>query len=164
MMHKAWSSIEEVPLCFSRLFVKLQDHMGKKIANFDPNGTFPDCNSSWNLPIAFRWCTKLEEVSQGDLSNLKVTWIKKVIWLRFGRFRIVTRIRIHGSDSGKMTWPVKSPIFALLLWEWIFWSQLCTKRGITIKIWTKIDDFRDFSTFQYHWQPSWTPSWICQIV
>ena len=32
MMHKAWSSIEEVPLpyCFSRSSVKFQGHMDKK--------------------------------------------------------------------------------------------------------------------------------------
>ena len=31
MMHKAWSSIEEVPYCFSRSSVKLQGHAAKKI-------------------------------------------------------------------------------------------------------------------------------------
>ena len=30
MMHKAWSSIEEVPYCFSRSYVKLQGHTAKK--------------------------------------------------------------------------------------------------------------------------------------
>ena len=56
MMHKAWSSIEEVPYCFSRSYVKLQGHMAKKIANFDPNWAFPDCNSSLNSPMATKWC------------------------------------------------------------------------------------------------------------
>ena len=50
MIHIAWSSIEEVPYCFSRSSVKFHGHNGKKIANFDPNWAFPDCNSSLNSP------------------------------------------------------------------------------------------------------------------
>ena len=37
MMHTAWSSMEEMPYCFSRSYVKLQAHTSKKITNFDPN-------------------------------------------------------------------------------------------------------------------------------
>ena len=37
MMHKAWSSIEEVPSCFSRSSIKFQGHTGQKITNIDPN-------------------------------------------------------------------------------------------------------------------------------
>ena len=48
MMHKAWSSAEEVPYCFSKSYVKLQGHTAKKIFDFDPNWAFPDCNSSLN--------------------------------------------------------------------------------------------------------------------
>ena len=33
---------------------------GTKNADFDPNWAFPDCNSSLNLPMATKWCTKLE--------------------------------------------------------------------------------------------------------
>ena len=80
MMHKAWSSIEEVPYCFSRSYVKLQGHTAKKIIDFDPNWVFPDCNSSLNSPMAMKCCTKLETakercpiVFQGHLSNFKVT-------------------------------------------------------------------------------------------
>ena len=47
MMHKAWSSIEEVPYCFSRSSVKFQGHTDKKNVDFDPNGAFPDCNLSF---------------------------------------------------------------------------------------------------------------------
>ena len=36
MMHKAWSSIEEVPYCFSRSSVKLHIHTTKEIVDFDP--------------------------------------------------------------------------------------------------------------------------------
>ena len=37
MMHKAWSSIEEAPYCFSRPYVKLQGHTAQTIVDFDPN-------------------------------------------------------------------------------------------------------------------------------
>ena len=54
------SPVEEVPYCFSRSSVKFQGHPGQKIADFDPNRVFPDCNSSLNLPTATKWSTKLE--------------------------------------------------------------------------------------------------------
>ena len=60
MMHKAWSSIEEVPYCFARSSVKFQGHTALKIVKFDPNLAFPDCNSSFNTPMVTKWCTKLE--------------------------------------------------------------------------------------------------------
>ena len=59
MMHKAWSSIEEVPYCFSRSSVKFQGHTALKIVEFDPNWTFPDCNSSLNLSMAMECCTRV---------------------------------------------------------------------------------------------------------
>ena len=80
MMHKAWSSIEEVPYCFSRSSVKFQGHTALKIVEFDPDWAFPDCNSSFNTPMVTKWCTKLEVewkrcpiVFQGHRSNCKVT-------------------------------------------------------------------------------------------
>ena len=80
MMHKAWSSIEEVPYCFSRSSVKFQGHMALKFVEFDPNWAFPDCNSSFNSPMAMKCCTKLETakgrcpiVFQGHPSNFRVT-------------------------------------------------------------------------------------------
>ena len=60
MLHKAWSSIEEVPYCFSRSLVKFQGHTALKMVEFDPNWAFPDCNSSFNTPMVTKWCTKLE--------------------------------------------------------------------------------------------------------
>ena len=60
MMHKAWSSIEELPYCFSRWSVKFQGHTALKIVEFDPDWAFPDCNSSFNSPMGTKWCTKLE--------------------------------------------------------------------------------------------------------
>ena len=64
MMHNAWSSIGEVPYCFSRSSLKFQGHTGQKIADFDPIQAFPDCNSRLNSPMALKWCTKLNLVQK----------------------------------------------------------------------------------------------------
>ena len=54
------------------------------ISSFEQNRAFPDCNSSLNLPIALKWCTKLDVVWKrcsivflGHPLNFKVTWDKK---------------------------------------------------------------------------------------
>ena len=60
MLHKAWSSIEEVPYCFWRSSVKFQGHAALKLVEFDPDWAFPDCNSSLNSPMGPTCCTKLE--------------------------------------------------------------------------------------------------------
>ena len=62
MMHKAWSNIEEVPHCFSRSSIKFQGHTGQKIADFDLNWAFPDCNFCLNSPMDLKWRTKLDVV------------------------------------------------------------------------------------------------------
>ena len=98
MMHKAWSSIEDVPYCFSRSSVKFQGHTALKIVEFDPNWTFPDCNSSLNLSMAMKCCTKLETakercpiVFQGHPSNFKVTRDKtSPILTQIGRFPTIS--------------------------------------------------------------------------
>ena len=36
MMHKAWSTTEEAPYCFSRSPAKFQGHRGKKIDDLAP--------------------------------------------------------------------------------------------------------------------------------
>ena len=84
MMQKAWSSIEEVPYCFSRSSVKYQDHTGQKIFDFDPNLVFPDCNFILISQMAMQWYTNHEVawkryliVFQGHPSNFKVTRDKK---------------------------------------------------------------------------------------
>ena len=83
MMHRARSSIVEVPYCFSRSSIKFQGHTALKIVEFDPKWAFPDCNSSLNSPMAMKCCTKLETakercpiVFQGHPSNFKVTRYK----------------------------------------------------------------------------------------
>ena len=60
MMHKAWNRIEEVPYCFSRSSIKFQVHTALKIVEFGPNWAFLDFNSSFNTPMAPKWCRKLE--------------------------------------------------------------------------------------------------------
>ena len=94
MMHKAWSSIEEVPYCFSRSSIKFQGHIALEIVEFDSNWAFPDCNSSLNSTMAMKCCTKLETakkrcpiVFQGHPSNFKVTRDKtSQILTQIGRF------------------------------------------------------------------------------
>ena len=44
----------------SRSSVKFQGHTALKIVEYDPDWAFPDCNSSFNSPMATKCCTKLE--------------------------------------------------------------------------------------------------------
>ena len=102
-MHIAWCCLEEVPYCFSRSYVKFQDHTAKKIVNFDPIWAFLDCNFSLNTPMAMKWSTKFEAakercpiVLQDHPSHFKVTQGKKLsILTQIGRFRTVTPVWIH---------------------------------------------------------------------
>ena len=107
MMHRAWSSIVEVPYCFSRSYVKFQGHTALKIVEFDPNWTFPDSNSSLNSPMAMKCCTKLETakercpvVFQGHPSNFKVTRDKtSPILTQIGRFRTIGRSQLSNPSD-----------------------------------------------------------------
>ena len=107
MMHKAWSSTEEVPYCFSRSYVKLQGHTAKKIVDFYPNWAFPDCNSSLNSPMAMKCCTKLETakercpiVFQGHPSNFKVTRYKtSPILTQIGLFWTIGRSQLSNPSD-----------------------------------------------------------------
>ena len=107
MMHKAWSSIEEVPYCFSRSSVKFQGQAALKIVEFDPDWAFPDCNSSLNSPMAMKCYTKLETakercpiVFQGHPSNFKVTQDKTSPTLtQIGRFRTIGRSQLSNPSD-----------------------------------------------------------------
>ena len=107
MMHKAWSSIEEVPYCFSRSYIRFQGHTALKIVEFDPNCAFPDCNSSLNSPMAMKCCTKLETakgscpiVFQGHPSNFKVTrYITSLILTQIGHFRTICRSQLSNPSE-----------------------------------------------------------------
>ena len=106
-MPKAWSSIEDVPYCFARSYVKFQGHTAKKMIEFDPNWAFPDCNSSLNSPMAMKCCTKLETakercpiVFQGHQSNFKVTWDKtSPILTQIGHFRTIGRSQLSNPSD-----------------------------------------------------------------
>ena len=106
-MDKAWSSIEEVPYCFSRSCVKWQGHKALKIVEFDPNWAFPDSNSSFNSPMAMKCCAKLETakercpiVFQGHPSNFKVTRDKtSPILTQIGRFRTIGRSQLSNPSD-----------------------------------------------------------------
>ena len=107
MMHGAWSSIVEVPYCFSRSYVKFQGHMALKIVKFDPNWAFPDCNSSLNSPMAMKCCTKIEAakercpiVFQGHPSTFKVTRYKtSPILIQIGRFWTIGRSQLSNPSD-----------------------------------------------------------------
>ena len=107
MMHRAWSSIVDVPYCFSRSYVKFQGHTALKIVEFDPNWAFPDCNSSLNSPMAMKCCTKFETakercpiVLQGHPSNFKVTRYKtSPILTQIGRFRTIGRSQLSNPSD-----------------------------------------------------------------
>ena len=136
MMHKAWSSVEEVPYCFARSSVKFQRRKALKIVKFDPDWAFPDCNSSLNSPMAMKCCTKLETakercpfVFQGHPSNFKVTRYKtSPLLTQIGRFRTIGRSQLSnpldlpclGSSikfQGHMGWKINdlNPIWVRLL-------------------------------------------------
>ena len=90
-------------LLFFKVLVKFQGHTGHKIADFDLNWAFPDCNPNLNSPMDTRWCTKLEVaqngwpiVFEGHPSNFKVTEDQtSSILSRIGHFRSVTPVWIH---------------------------------------------------------------------
>ena len=145
MINKAWSSIVEVPYCFSRSYVKFQGHTALKIVQFDPNWAFPDCNSSLNSPMAMKCCTKLETAKercpidfQGHPSNFKVTRYKtSPILTQIGRFRTIGRSQLSNpsdlpcfrskwQDLGEI-WPVLCKIASKVvnsLWPSdVIWRQ-----------------------------------------
>ena len=101
MMHKAWSSIGEVPYCIARSSVKFQGRTALKVIQFDPDWAFPDCNLSLNSPMGTKRCTKLEVASkrcpivlQGHPSNFTVTRAEKLtIWIQFEITRPVAAIK-----------------------------------------------------------------------
>ena len=107
MMHRARSSIVEVPYCFSRSSVKFQGNTALKIVEFDPKWAFLDRNSSLNSPMAMKCCTKLETakercpiVFQGHPSNFKVTRYKtSPILTQIGRFRTIGQSQLSNPSD-----------------------------------------------------------------
>ena len=121
MMHKAWSSIEDVPYCFARSYIKLQGHTALKIVEFDLDWAFPNCNSSLNSPMAMKCCTKLETakercpiVFQGHPSNFKVTRYKtSPILTQIGRFRTIGRSQLSNPSDLPCFNSIPIPIFSI---------------------------------------------------
>ena len=136
MMHTAWSSIVEVPYCFSRSYVKLQGHTALKIVKFDPNWAFPDCNSSLNSWMAMKCCTKLETVKercpfvfQGHPSYFKVTQYKtSPILTQIGHFRTIGRSQLSN--------PSDLPCYEteIHVWMWSLYHSSSQKRVQIIEI------------------------------
>ena len=63
MVTKWYTKLEvawRVPYCFSMSSVKFHGHMGQKLADFDLNWVFSDCNASFDSLMAIGWCKKLE--------------------------------------------------------------------------------------------------------
>ena len=78
-------------LLYFKVIRQISRSHSAKIAEFDPDWAFPDCNSSLNSPMAMKCCTKLEValkrcpiVFEGHPSNFKVTRLFKHIWPRLG--------------------------------------------------------------------------------
>ena len=138
MMHRAWSSIVEVPYCFSRPHVKFQGHTALKIVEFYPNWAFPDSNSSLNSPMAMKCCTKLETakercpiVFQGHPSNFKVTQDKtSPILTQIGHFRTIGRSQLSN--------PSDLPCLGLLHWH--LGSHVIVPMSVIRSIWAKRTD------------------------
>ena len=165
MLHKAWSSIEEVPYCFWRSSVKFQGHTALKIIKFDPNWVFPDCNSSLNSPMAMKCCTKLETakercpiVFQGHPSNFKVTRYKtSPILTQIGHFPTVGRSQLSNpSDlpclvSGLRRWHgfriVIQVCFGISISNFIYMLMVVIGRSLLI--------FSDFIFKMAAWWPYW---------
>ena len=86
MMHNAWSSVEEVPYCSPRSYIKFQGHTAKKIVDFDPNWAFPDCNcyemmhKAWSnieeVPYYFsRSCVKFQGHTAPKIVDFDPNWM-----------------------------------------------------------------------------------------
>ena len=107
MMHRPWSSIVEVPHCFSRSNVKFQGHTALKIVKFYRNWAFLDSNASLNSLMVMKCCTKLETakercpiVFQSHPSNFKVTRDKtSPLLTQIWRFRTIGRSQLSNPSD-----------------------------------------------------------------
>ena len=103
MMHKAWSSIEEVPYCISRSFVKFQGHTGQKSPIFTRIERFRTVTLVWIHWWLWNDAQSLKQHRRGALLFFKVIRqisrsheIKKLqILTRIDCFWTVTSVWIH---------------------------------------------------------------------
>ena len=159
MMHRAWSSIVEVPYCFPRSSVKFWGHMALKIVEFDPNWAFPDCNSSLNSPMAMKCCTKLDTakercpiVFQGHPSNFKVTRYKtSPILTHIGRFRTIGQSQLSNPSDLPC-----STCFEISIWNLVYtfsgWHDMSSLSFITIgSLWPSLQPKVGQTQFLQSW-------------
>ena len=107
MMHKAWSSIEEVPYCFSRSSVKFQGHTVLRSSNLTQIGSFGTVTPVWihrwlwNVTQSFKQQkARCPVVFQGHPSNFKVTRDKtSPILTKIGRFRTIGRSQLSNPSD-----------------------------------------------------------------
>ena len=145
MMHRPWSSIVEVPHCFSRSNVKFQGHTALKIVKFYRNWAFLDSNASLNSLMVMKCCTKLETakercpiVFQSHPSNFKVTRDKtSPLLTRIWRFRTIGRSQL--SNPSDLPCSIFTEFFAGGWWpvyhDWTghWWSQLWWERETSLQ-------------------------------
>ena len=150
MMHRPWSSIVEVPYCFSRSNVKFQGHTALKIVKFGRNWAFLDSNSSLNSLMVMKCCTKLETakercpiVFQSHPSNFKVTRDKtSPLLTQIGRFRTIGRSQLSNPSDLPCSWMRswhKSNAWAHLMSkpQVVDWKPIC----LQVIYWNNNDSF-----------------------
>ena len=72
MMHNAWSSIGEVPYCFSRSSVKFQGHWGQKSSILTQFGRFRTVTPVWIHQWLWNYTQSLKQHRRGALMFFKV--------------------------------------------------------------------------------------------
>ena len=90
MMHKAWSSIEEVPYCFSRSYIKLQGHTAKK------NRFLPKLGISGQLELQFEFTNGYEMMHKAWSSTEEV---------RYCFSRSYVKFQGHTAKKNRWFWP-----------------------------------------------------------
>ena len=103
MLHKAWSSIEEVTYCFSRSFVKSRGHTEQKSPIFTQIERFRTVTPVWIHWWLWNDAQSLKQHRRGALLFFKVTrqisrshgTKKSLILTGIERFQTVTSVWIH---------------------------------------------------------------------
>ena len=121
---------------------------GTKIVDFDPNWAFPDCNSSFNSPMATKWCTKLEVAYKRSPIVLKV--IRQISRSRGTKMADFDPNLAFPDCNSSLNWPIAMK-WCKKLWSSLGEMPYCFSRsstkfqGHTDKIWpilTRIWRFR----------------------
>ena len=114
MMHKAWSSIEKVPYCFSRSSVKFQGHIALKISNLTQIGRFRTVTSVW----IHRWLWNVAQSLKQQRRD--ALWFSKVI----------DQIsRSHGTKHHRWAFPDYRPVAAFKSLRFALFVFIRGRRG-----------------------------------